>query len=107
MTIRYWLIYTGAPKLQPKTIFLSAAVIGGNTSNILNCHFSKYIFFSHINLNIYICKTKLTSYEQYLLGLPFAWNSKKIRGDQNLLQVISLYLKKTIHKPSGGAAAEN
>ena len=34
-------VFKGATKLQPKIIFVSATKINENTTNILNCHFSK------------------------------------------------------------------
>ena len=49
--------------------------------------------------NVYIRKTKLSSYEQYLFGLSFSSNAKKAHIDQITLQLLPR-LKKASHKAS-------
>ena len=86
---------------------MSASKIGKNTTNILTCYFSKWIFtLGHQTKYLHIEKTKFTSHKQYLFGLPFSRNAKKTHTDQsfffqclcywyNLLQCVFLFHVKT------------
>ena len=63
--------------------------IGENTTSILNCYFSKYIY-SLANYKIY----NFTSHKQYSFGLIFSGNQKKIHTDNAFVQVFLLCLKR-------------
>ena len=50
---------------------MSTTKRGRNTTNTLNCYFSQYKFsLWHIRLNMYVSKTKFTSYKQCFLVFP-------------------------------------
>ena len=63
------------------------------TTNILNCYFSKKKSLCHIRQNMYIWKTSFSSLKQYLFGLLFSRNTKKTHIDQIILQTFVLCLK--------------
>ena len=73
-----------------------ATIIGGNTTNILNCYFQKIFILWHIRLKIYMWKTKFSFHKQYLFGLLFSRNAKKAYTDQSILQTFLLCLKRNV-----------
>ena len=75
---------------------MSATKTGINTTNILNCYFSKKITLWHYRLNIYICKTKFPFHKQYLFVLLFSRNAKNIHKDQSIPQVFLLCPKRNV-----------
>ena len=97
-----------APKLQPKIIFVSITKIGENTTNILNCYFSKQIYTLRHQDNTYAQRIKFTLQEQYLLDLLFSKNAKETNIDQSILHK-SFYSvrQKSTRKPLKEAAAKN
>ena len=52
-------------------------------------------------------KTKFSSHKQYLFGLLFYRNAKKVHAGKNILQTFYSVLKETCHKTLKVAAAKN
>ena len=66
-----------------------------------NQHFKHFIFqnqfiLRHIKLNIYVQKTKFTSYNQHLFGLLLSKHSKNTHSFQGILQAFLLSLKRKV-----------
>ena len=78
---------------------MSATKTGGNTTNILNCYFSKKITLWHIRLNIYICKTKFPFHKQYLFVLLFSRNQRIFIQTKVYHKFFYSVRKETFHKP--------
>ena len=67
-------------------------------------HFQNKFTLQHIRLNIYIWKTKFTSYKQYFFVFLFS-RKKKTDTDQSILQAFYSASKEASHKPLKVAAA--
>ena len=50
----------------------------------------------HIRLNIYMRKSKLSSYKEYLFDLLFSTNAKKAHADQSIPRTFLLCLKRNV-----------
>ena len=83
-----------------------ATIIGGNTTNILNCYFQKIFMLWHIRLKIYMWKTKFSFHKQYLFGLLFSRNAKKAYTDQSILQTFLLRLKRNVSQTCKSSSCE-
>ena len=86
---------------------MSARKIGGNTTNILNCYFSKQFYTLVIRLKIYIWKTKFLPIESIYLVFSLLEMQRRLTQTKLCHKLFYFVWKETSHKPLKAEALQS